>query len=122
VYNAFLSFIGDSMSDESVKSSSKGDLIEKLIFGALPILLSCVAYLWSSFNDMSKKITILESKISIVVSPENKPIPPEGTTIAMEQLRADAAENRSRIQSDAALARADLDKRIALLEQLLHKR
>jgi len=109
------------MSDESVKPSSKGDLIEKLIFGALPILLSCVAYLWSSFNDMSKKITILESKISIVVSPENKPIPPEGTTIAMEQLRADAADARSKIQSDAALARADLDKRIALLEQMLHK-
>lgn len=109
------------MSDESVKSSSKGDLIEKLIFGALPILLSCVAYLWSSFNDMSKKITILESKISIVVSPENKPIPPEGTTIAMEQIRAEAAESRSQLKSEAALARADLDKRIALLEQLLHK-
>jgi len=103
------------MSDEEV-TKSKGDLVEKLIFAALPILLSCVAYLWTAFSDMSQKITILESKVSVVVTPENKPIPPEGTTIAVEQLRAEAAQSRMEIRENSALARAELDKRIALLE------
>ena len=103
------------MSEEDV-TKTKSELVEKLIFGALPILLSCVAYLWTAFSDMSQKITILESKTSVVVSPENKPIPPEGTTIAMEQIRAEAAQSRQEIKENAALARAELDKRIALLE------
>jgi hypothetical protein len=102
--------------DESAKT--KGELIEKLTFTALPILLSCVAYLWTAFNTMEQKITILESKVSVVVTPENKPIPSEGTTVAMEQIRAEAAAHRAVTKEEAALARAELDKRITLLEQI----
>jgi hypothetical protein len=87
--------------------NTNGALLEKLTFAALPILLSCVAYLWTAFTDMSHKITILESKIAVVVTPENKAIPPEGTTVVMEEIKADAAAHR-----------AELDKRIALLEQI----
>lgn len=104
------------MSDDVTET--KGALIEKLTFAALPILLSCVAYLWTAFSDMTQKITILESKVAVVVSPENKPIPSEGTTVAMEQIRAEAAANRAEMKEDAALARAELDKRVSLLEQI----
>jgi ABC-type uncharacterized transport system substrate-binding protein len=105
------------MSEEE-STKNKSELVEKLTFAALPILLSCVAYLWTAFADMTQKITILESKISVVVTPENKPIPSEGTTVAMEEIRAEAASSRAVIKEDAALARAELDKRIALLEQI----
>jgi hypothetical protein len=105
------------MSDEE-STKTKSELIEKLTFAALPILLSCVAYLWTAFSDMTQKITILESKVAVVVSPENKPIPSEGTTVAMEQIRAEAAANRAVMKEDAALARAELDKRVSLLEQI----
>jgi predicted patatin/cPLA2 family phospholipase len=105
------------MSEEE-STKTKSELIEKLTFAALPILLSCVAYLWTAFNTMEQKITILESKVSVVVTPENKPIPSEGTTVAMEEIRAEADANRATLKEDAALARAELDKRIALLEQI----
>jgi len=105
------------MSDEE-STKTKSDLIEKLTFAALPILLSCVTYLWSAFADMTQKITILESKVSVVVTPENKPIPSEGTTVAMEQIRAEAAAHRAATKEEAALARAELDKRVSLLEQI----
>jgi ABC-type uncharacterized transport system substrate-binding protein len=105
------------MSEEE-STKTKSELIEKLTFAALPILLSCVAYLWTAFADMTQKITILESKVSVVVTPENKPIPSEGTTVAMEQIRAEAASSSAAIKADAAAHRAELDKRIALLEQI----
>jgi hypothetical protein len=105
------------MSEEE-STKTKSDLVEKIMFAAIPILLSCVTYLWTAFADMTQKITILESKVSVVVTPENKPIPSEGTTVAMEEIRAEAAANRAAVKEEAALARAELDKRIALLEQL----
>jgi hypothetical protein len=36
----------------------------------------------------------------------------------MEEIRAEADANRATLKEDAALARAELDKRIALLEQI----
>jgi len=92
---------------EEESTKTKSALIEKLTFTALPILLSCIAYLWTAFADMTQKITILESKVSVVVTPENKAIQPEGTSVTLEEIKADAAAQR-----------AELDKRIALLEQI----
>jgi len=109
------------MSDEEV-SNTKGELIEKIIFAAIPILLSCVAYLLLALNDMENRIAIMENRIAVVVSAENKPIPPDGTTIAMEQIRADAAASRSELRMEAAMARAELDKRITVLEEKLNRR
>lgn len=105
------------MSDEATKT--KGELVEKIVFGAVPILLSCVGYLLMSLNEMENKITVLESKVAVVVSAENKPIPSEGTTVAMEQIRAEAAENRAAMKLDAALARAELGTRLTVLETKL---
>jgi hypothetical protein len=59
----------------------------------------------STLNSLNEKVTILESKISVVVTQENKAIPPQGTTIEMQE-----------IKSDAALARATLDRRLAIIE------
>jgi cell division protein FtsL len=86
-------------------SESKSQLVEKMLFAAVPIMFSCIVYLLSTLNSLNNKVTILESKISVVVTQENKAIPPQGTTIEMQE-----------IKSDAALARATLDKRLSIIE------
>jgi hypothetical protein len=103
-------------------TNSKGELVEKIVFGAVPILLSCVGYLLMALNEMENKITVLESKVAVVVSAENKPIPSEGTTVAMEQIRAEAAENRAALKYEAAISRAELANRITVLETKLERR
>lgn len=103
-------------------TASKGALVEKIVFGAVPILLSCVGYLLMALNEMENKITVLESKVAVVVSAENKPIPSEGTTVAMEQIRAEATENRAALKLESALARAELANRITVLETKLERR
>jgi hypothetical protein len=89
-------------------SESKSQLVEKMLFAAVPIMFSCIVYLLSTLNSLNEKVTILESKISVVVTQENKAIPPQGTTIEMQE-----------IKSDAALARAQLDRRLAIIEYKL---
>lgn len=89
-------------------SESKSQLVEKMLFAAVPIMFSCIVYLLSTLSELNKKVTILESKISVVVTQENKAIPPQGTTIEMQE-----------IKSDAALARATLDRRLAIIEYKL---
>ena len=86
-------------------SENKSQLVEKMLFAAVPIMFSCIVYLLSTLNSLNEKVTILESKISVVVTQENKAIPPQGTTIEMQE-----------IKSDAALARATLDRRLAIIE------
>ena len=41
------------------------------------------------------QITILNNKVAVVVNAENKAIPPQGTTIEMEAIRAAAAQSRA---------------------------
>lgn len=89
-------------------SESKSQLVEKMLFAAVPIMFSCIVYLLSTLNSLNNKVTILEGKISVVVTQENKAIPPQGTTIEMQE-----------IKSDAALSRAALDKRISIVEYKL---
>lgn len=103
-------------------TTSKSELVEKIVFGSVPILLSCIGYLLLALNEMENKITVLESKVAVVVSAENKPIPSEGTTVAMEQIRAEAAESRAVMKLEAALARAELGNRITVLETKLERR
>jgi hypothetical protein len=62
-----------------------------------------------------------------VVTAENKAIPPQGTTIEMEAIRAAAAQSRAdmkmeiiekmtSIKESAATERADIRQRLAVLE------
>ena len=59
------------MAEES-KESAKGALIEKLTFAVLPLLFTCVVYLMSALSNLSHEVTILNSKISLVVTSDNK--------------------------------------------------
>lgn len=146
-----------AMSEAMAASASKGALVEKVVFAAIPILFSCVVYLMTSLSSAHNEIIVLKGKIAVVVNAENKAIPPQGTTIDMAQIRealndkidkvdreaalaraamtldrergmaaidksrldmaADAAAARAAIRSDMNAIRAELDKRISILEK-----
>jgi len=72
--------------------SEKSTFIEKTVFALLPITFSCIVYLISALNDASHRITILESKIQVAVSSDNKMIINPASELAREKLRQDFLE------------------------------
>ena len=99
------------MSDE--KDSAKGALIEKITFAILPLLFTCVVYLMSALSSLSHEVTVLNSKISLVVTSDNKQATNTGAELARERLRQDLSleiqKNRDDIQYNS--------QKIAILEE-----
>ena len=71
--------------------------------------------------------------MAVVVNAENKAIPPQGTTIELEELRAAAMEARAElkfeisdkintIKENAMTERADIKARISVIEDRLNRR
>jgi len=130
------------LQETQTSSNSKGALVEKLTFAGIPIMFSCIVYLLSALSSTTQELTTLKNKINIVVSAENKAIAPQGTTLDMEKIREEAALaraamtlertkdmlglkeetalSRARIAADSAAARAELDKRISIIEWRLN--
>ena len=78
------------MSEEKIQAmESKGQLIEKITFALLPLLFSCVVYLMSALSNLAHEVTILNSKISLVVTSDNKQAANSGAELAREKLRQD---------------------------------
>jgi hypothetical protein len=78
------------MSDEKMQNmEAKSQLIEKITFALLPLLFSCVVYLMSALSNLSHEVTILNSKISLVVTSDNRQAPNSGAELAREKLRKD---------------------------------
>jgi len=96
----------EKMALEMAANSSKGALVEKIVFAGIPILFSCVVYLMGSLSNASNELIQLKSKIAVVVNAENKAIPPQGTTIDMAQIRESLNDKIDKVERDAALARA----------------
>jgi hypothetical protein len=84
------------------EETAKGALIEKITFAILPLLFSCVVYLMSALSNLSHEVTILNSKISLVVTSDNKQSVNTGAELARERLRQDLSleiqKNRDDIQ------------------------
>ena len=84
------------------EESAKGAFIEKITFAILPLLFSCVVYLMSALSNLSHEVTILNSKISLVVTSDNKQSVNTGAELARERLRQDLSleiqKNRDDIQ------------------------
>jgi hypothetical protein len=105
------------MAEES-KESAKGALIEKLTFAVLPLLFTCVVYLMSALSNLSHEVTILNSKISLVVTSDNKQATNTGAELARERLRQDLSleiqKNRDDIQynrQNIAVIEAKMEKK-----------
>ena len=76
------------MADES-KESAKGAFIEKLLFALLPLLIGCTGYLIQALGSIQHDVTILNSKVSLVVTSDNKQASNTGAELAREKLRQD---------------------------------
>ena len=130
------------LQETQTSTNSKSALVEKLTFAGIPIMFSCIVYLMSALSSTTQELTTLKNKINIVVSAENKAIAPQGTTLDMEKIREEAALARSamtlertkdmlglkeetalaraRIAAESAAARAELEKRISIIEWRLN--
>ena len=86
------------------QQDAKGAFIEKLLFALLPLLMAGVGYLLNAVSTLSHQVTVLESKVSLVVTSDNKQASNTGAELAREKLRQDLTEaiqrNRDSIQSN----------------------
>ena len=104
------------MADES----AKGAFIEKLLFALLPLIIAGVGYLLNAVAQLNHQVTILESKVSLVVTQDNKQASNTGSELAREKLRQDLTEaiqkNRDSIQENKQMI-AVHEERIRRLEK-----
>lgn len=104
------------MSEEKIMAmETKGALIEKITFALLPLLFSCVVYLMSALSSLSHEVTILNSKISLVVTSDNKQAVNTGAELAREKLRQDLEQEIQKNRDSIAENRMH----IAILEEKL---
>jgi hypothetical protein len=96
------------MSEQMAANASKGALIEKVVFAAVPILFSCVVYLMTALSSANNEITILKSRIAVVVTQDNRAIPPQGTTIDMALIREQLSNRIEQVEREGAIARANM--------------
>ena len=99
------------------KQSAKSAFIEKLLFALLPLIIAGVGYLLNAVSTLNHQVTILESKVSLVVTSDNKQASNTGAELAREKLRQDLGEsiqrNRDTIHENA--------QHIAILEEKVKK-
>lgn len=100
------------------EESAKGALIEKITFAVLPLLFSCVVYLMSALSSLSHEVTILNSKISLVVTSDNKQSVNTGAELARERLRQDLSLEIQKNRDDIQYNR----QKIAVLEARMEKK
>ena len=98
---------------EKQEQDAKGAFIEKLLFALLPLIIAGVGYLLNAVSTLNHQVTILESKVSLVVTSDNKQASNTGAELAREKLRQDLTEaiqqNRDSIQQNK--------EHIAILEE-----
>jgi hypothetical protein len=90
------------------EESAKGALIEKITFAILPLLFSCVVYLMTALSNLSHEVTILNSKISLVVTSDNKQATNTGAELAREKLRQDLEKEIQKNRDDIMHNRQDI--------------
>jgi hypothetical protein len=88
--------------------NEKNALIEKITFAVLPLLFSCVVYLMTALSSLSHEVTILNSKISLVVTSDNRQAPNSGAELAREKLRQDLEKEIQKNRDDIMHNRQDI--------------
>jgi hypothetical protein len=90
------------MPDE--KENAKGAFIEKLLFALLPLLIGSTGYLIQALGTLQHDVTILNQKVSLVVTTDNKQASNTGAELAREKLRQDLEKevqmNRDQIHTN----------------------
>jgi hypothetical protein len=95
------------------------DILEKVIFAALPVLISAIVYVGSSMTTMQTEIINLRAKVSLVVTDSNEQATNTGAELAREKLKEELkfliGENKDAIAVNA-MNIAVLEQRILQLE------
>ena len=103
---------------EEAKDNAKHALIEKVAFAILPILFTCVVYLMNSLSHLSHEVTVLNNKVSLVVTSDNKQAVNTGAELARERLRQDLSLEIQKNRDDIQYNR----QKIAVLETKMEKK
>jgi hypothetical protein len=86
----------------AAESNEKSMFIEKLLFALLPLIIAGVGYLLNAVSTLNHQVTVLESKVSLVVTSDNKQASNTSSELAREKLRQDLTaeiqKNRDSIQ------------------------
>jgi hypothetical protein len=102
----------------SEKLEAKSQLIEKTAFAVLPILFTCVVYLMSALDKLTHEVTVLNAKISLVVTSDNKQATNSGAELAREKLRQ---ELEKEIQRNRDMIH-DNQKHISIIEDRMARK
>jgi cell division protein FtsX len=97
---------------------AKGALIEKVTFAVLPIMFTCVVYLMNALSNVNHQLTILESKMQLVVTSDNKQAPNMGAELAREKLRQDFMQANTEALSRSSSNKAVLDTLVWRVQEL----
>jgi hypothetical protein len=103
------------MQEKVDEAHAKSQLIEKISFALLPLLFSCVVYLMNALQNLSHDVTILNGKISLVVTSDNKQAANSGAELAREKLRQDLEKEIQTNRDQIAVNRLH----IAVIEEKL---
>jgi hypothetical protein len=71
------------------QQNDKGAFIEKLLFALLPLLIGSTGYLIQALGSLQHDVTILNQKVSLVVTTDNKQASNSCAELAREKLRQD---------------------------------
>ena len=102
----------------SEKLEAKSQLIEKTAFAVLPILFTCVVYLMSALDKLTHEVTVLNAKMSLVVTSDNKQAVNSGAELAREKLRQ---ELEKEIQRNRDMIH-DNQKHISIIEDRIARK
>jgi hypothetical protein len=100
------------------KLEAKSQLIENTAFAVLPILFTCVVYLMSALDKLTHEVTVLNAKISLVVTSDNKQAVNSGAELAREKLRQ---ELEKEIQRNRDMIH-DNQKHISIIEDRMARK
>jgi hypothetical protein len=103
------------------EENQKGAFVEKLLFALLPLLIGCTGYLIQALGSIQHDVTILNSKVSLVVTADNKQASNTGAELARERLRQDLGieiqKNRDSI-AENRLHIAILEEKIGVTKKI----
>lgn len=105
------------MATQQEQQNAKGAFIEKLLFALLPLLMAGVGYLLNAVSTLAHQVTVLESKVSLVVTSDNKQASNTGAELAREKLRQDLGESIQRNRDTIH----DNQQKIAVLEEKIKR-
>jgi hypothetical protein len=108
----------EQIKDKISAGEAKGALIEKVTFAVLPIMFACVVYLMNALSHVNTQLTILESKMQLVVTSDNKQAPNMGAELAREKLRQDFMAQNTEALSRSGANKAVLDTLVWRVQEL----